>query len=35
MNRSLINVLIGSFGGGAKAGPAGDKDQGHYKEISH
>ncbi len=23
MNRSLTNVLIGSFGGGAKAGPAG------------
>ncbi|MBC7874044.1 MAG: NAD(P)(+) transhydrogenase (Re/Si-specific) subunit beta [Ferruginibacter sp.] len=34
MNRSLANVLIGSFGGGAKTGPAGDKDQGHYKEIS-
>jgi NAD(P) transhydrogenase subunit beta len=34
MNRSLANVLIGSFGGGAKAGPAGAKDQGHYKEIS-
>ncbi|MEO8406303.1 MAG: NAD(P)(+) transhydrogenase (Re/Si-specific) subunit beta, partial [Chitinophagaceae bacterium] len=35
MNRSLLNVLIGSFGGGAKAaGPAGSKDQGAYKEIS-
>ena len=34
MNRSLLNVLIGSFGGGAKAGVTGDKDQGHYKEIS-
>lgn len=35
MNRSLANVLIGSFGGGSKAaGPAGKKDQGAYKEIS-
>ncbi len=34
MNRSLINVLIGSFGGGAKAGPAGAKDQGSFKEIN-
>ena len=35
MNRSLKNVLIGSFGGGAAAGAAGDKkDQGAYKEIS-
>ncbi|RYZ24754.1 MAG: hypothetical protein EOP49_45550, partial [Sphingobacteriales bacterium] len=34
MNRSLINVLVGSFGGGAK-GPQGSvKDQGNYKEIS-
>ncbi|HZI53655.1 MAG TPA: NAD(P)(+) transhydrogenase (Re/Si-specific) subunit beta, partial [Chitinophagaceae bacterium] len=33
MNRSLLNVLIGSFGGSA-AGVAGTKDQGHYKEIS-
>jgi H+-translocating NAD(P) transhydrogenase subunit beta len=35
MNRSLVNVLIGSFGG-SKATPLGDggKDQGHYKEIS-
>ena len=33
MNRSLANVLIGSFGG-AKVGPAGTKDQGTYKEIS-
>lgn len=35
MNRSLKNVLLGSFGGGAKGGgPAGDKEQGNYKEIS-
>ncbi len=34
MNRSLKNVLIGSFGG-SKAGPAGGtKEQGSYKEIS-
>ena len=35
MNRSLANVLIGSFGGGNKAtGAAGSKEQGAYKEIS-
>lgn len=35
MNRSLKNVLIGSFGGGAKASAGGGtKEQGHYKEIS-
>lgn len=34
MNRSLANVLIGSFGGGSKTGPAGAKEQGSYKEIS-
>jgi H+-translocating NAD(P) transhydrogenase subunit beta len=35
MNRSLANVLIGSFGGGNKAaGPAGSKEQGAYKEIT-
>lgn len=35
MNRSLTNVLIGSFGGGGKSGPAGaKKDQGSYKEIT-
>lgn len=34
MNRSLKNVLIGSFGGGVKAGPGEAKDQGNYKEIS-
>ncbi len=34
MNRSLGNVLIGSFGGGDTAGPAGSKEQGHYKAIS-
>lgn len=33
MNRSLLNVLIGSFGGN-KAGVANDKTQGAYKEIS-
>lgn len=35
MNRSLGNVLIGSFGGGAAAGGGGAaKEQGAYKEIS-
>lgn len=34
MNRSLLNVLIGSFGGGATAAKAGAKDQGNYKEIN-
>jgi len=34
MNRSLTNVLIGSFGAKAVAGPAGSKEQGAYKEIS-
>ncbi len=34
MNRSLTNVLIGSFGGGNKAAGTGNKEQGHYKEIS-
>ncbi|MBC7850680.1 MAG: NAD(P)(+) transhydrogenase (Re/Si-specific) subunit beta [Chitinophagaceae bacterium] len=34
MNRSLKNVLIGSFGGGTKSVASGPKDQGHYKEIS-
>ena len=34
MNRSLANVLIGSFGGAKAGGPASDKDQGHHKEIS-
>jgi len=33
MNRSLKNVLIGSFGG-QKAGPGVAKEQGNYKEIS-
>lgn len=33
MNRSLKNVLLGSFGG-QKAGPGGAKEQGAYKEIS-
>ncbi len=31
MNRSLINVIIGAFGGG---GAAGDKEAGNIKEIS-
>lgn len=34
MNRSLANVLIGSFGGGVKAGATGNKEQGSVKEIS-
>jgi NAD(P) transhydrogenase subunit beta len=33
MNRSLLNVLIGSFGSSA-AGPAAAKQQGSYKEIA-
>jgi len=33
MNRSLANVLIGSFGGGGN-GVAGKKEQGTYKQIS-
>jgi NAD(P) transhydrogenase subunit beta len=34
MNRSLMNVLIGSFGGGGSSGASGKTEQGHYKEIS-
>ncbi|MBL0200497.1 MAG: NAD(P)(+) transhydrogenase (Re/Si-specific) subunit beta [Chitinophagaceae bacterium] len=34
MNRSLQNVLIGSFGGHKSAAGASGKDQGAYKEIS-
>jgi len=34
MNRSLTNVLIGSFGAGNKAAVSGSKQQGSYKEIS-
>jgi H+-translocating NAD(P) transhydrogenase subunit beta len=34
MNRSLKNVLIGSFGGGAAAAATGKKEQGAYKEIT-
>jgi len=34
MNRSLLNVLIGSFGGNAKAGRAAHAVGGSYKEIS-
>ncbi len=34
MNRSLKNVLIGSFGAQNAAGGGAGKEQGHYKEIS-
>jgi H+-translocating NAD(P) transhydrogenase subunit beta len=35
MNRSLLNVLIGSFGGSSNTHSGdGGKEQGHYKEIS-
>ena len=34
MNRSLLNVLIGSFGGGAKAGAVQSTTGGTYKEIN-
>lgn len=34
MNRSLKNVLVGSFGAAKGGGAAGDKEQGSYKEIS-
>ena len=34
MNRSLKNVLIGSFGGNKNNVTAGTKEQGNYKEIS-
>jgi len=34
MNRSLQNVLIGSFGGNKTAAGASGKEQGSYKEIS-
>lgn len=34
MNRSLKNVLIGSFGGNKTTGATGDKAQGTHKEIS-
>ena len=34
MNRSLRNVLIGSFGGNKTAGAVAGKEQGAYKEIS-
>lgn len=34
MNRSIKNVLVGSFGGGSAAAKGGNKDQGAYKEIS-
>jgi NAD(P) transhydrogenase subunit beta len=34
MNRSLANVLIGSFGRSKATGVTGTKEQGHHKEIS-
>ncbi len=34
MNRSLKNVLVGSFGGNKTAGVTNGDGQGHYKEIS-
>jgi len=34
MNRSLKNVLIGSFGGQKATAPGAAKEQGNYKEIS-
>jgi len=34
MNRSLLNVLIGSFGGSTQAGGSGSGAQGSYKEMS-
>lgn len=34
MNRSLLNVLIGSFGGSKSSVASGDGTQGHFKEIS-
>jgi NAD(P) transhydrogenase subunit beta len=34
MNRSLLNVIIGNFGGGGSAGVAGNKEKGAVKEIS-
>jgi len=34
MNRSLLNVLIGSFGGNAKGASASNQAQGNIKEIS-
>lgn len=34
MNRSLLNVLIGSFGGSTATGTGGSKEQGNYKEIT-
>jgi len=34
MNRSLANVLIGSFGGGKASGVAGSTEQGTHREIN-
>lgn len=35
MNRSLLNVIIGNFGGGGTAGAAGGAEKGNVKEISN
>jgi NAD(P) transhydrogenase subunit beta len=34
MNRSLLNVLVGSFGGGGKTAEGAKKSEGNYKEIN-
>lgn len=34
MNRSLKNVLIGSFGAAGKSSAVANTEQGHFKEIS-
>ncbi|MEO6168333.1 MAG: NAD(P)(+) transhydrogenase (Re/Si-specific) subunit beta, partial [Chitinophagales bacterium] len=34
MNRSLLNVIIGNFGGAAKGGSSDGKEKGNIKEIS-
>lgn len=34
MNRSLLNVIIGNFGGGSKAASTDGKERGNIKEIS-
>lgn len=34
MNRSLVNVLIGSFGGGKTGAAGAAREQGNYKEIT-
>jgi NAD(P) transhydrogenase subunit beta len=35
MNRSLLNVLIGAFGGGSSGGPKGEAGDQVVKEITH